>query len=1533
MKPLKNAHLKKRAMAALISSTLIAGTAVSVAPDALALTYTGSSAQIVGAYQSLSEQELRQFYSDGYKDLRNQPFDVNTFVLPNEVASGWCIDWGIDNPWNNEIGGYEVRKLTGASGRFGDGLGINDDVRLAAINVTKSLIKDYEQYQKNPSSNLVYQIQTKNRILQALLSNNLGSLNEIRGYFHENRLNKYLFSSLTGFDIIWKRQDVQGDGTPNYVLVKNANFQTVKENYTEGEYVTVLVPKNYNLNLNPKKHWTFQRIITIVQPGLPGPKPPPQKETIEETTTIPQDPSTVTTTETLPAHKTTTMVTESPRTVTATYTHPEVTVTERKELPTAYTTVRTTRPRQTVTETVKATPVVTTTTEVVGGETVTKTVTETPAPKTVTSTVEGEPTTVTETISDTPVVVTKPATTVTATHWSTPTRTTVVDVPGTTVTTTKTETPKPVTTTNTVTLTENYYTEKVYESVKEIHEYYYFAGFTKKDKSKEIELPGGIKGSWTFEVTKGRDIVIVERTEDGKLIITPKPGFEGEGDVEILITDERGNQYIYRVKVSDTITVKTQTNVTVNNFFYTLNPNGENRVKIIPLNPGDKIKNRVYIDENGVEHKVVPGSIKVDPDEQGVKVEVTDTNLRGQVVVTTVDESGNERENIVTIENTTSKFEVVREILSTSTAIVERRGGTFKIVEGNDLVDITEGDNDTWVITPKDKDREGKVVVVFTDKNGVEYKYTIDIKKDVNSGPVIRNYEIQSNGSVNIERRSEWDIKVISGDVEVTEGRGKLGGEGADQDIWTVKPRNGFTGEAIIHIIDKKTGTLIGVWNIQVNPAQDVDGFDFKENEPRNIVDRAVVDLTLGYNEVNSDGRVSNRFTFDVDQKFDSFDKMLEHYKKEYDGIIDFEKSKIAEDGDWKLVFKPGAKGQVQVLETALNFKDDANGKYEKITKFTYNVTPAPVRNLEYDVTSDNVLELEGTNLRVVDDNKDEAKKLVVDENSLPTGDTKSVKIEFNRNADGKIVLENLTDEGFVFERYTINVTPGRDAEVKPLEREMAWNATARIPGAKDDEAVITEGKDLVKIERDEKNDQFIITGMPDKTGLVKIQVKDARGVWAEYHLNMVAPKSGESTYTVSTNSEFRATLVNGKNSFLLVEGGEFFQEPKTTDGEWILKPKADAAGKSGVVEERDSNGSVLNRYTVNVVQGRVSTNRQQRSVIPVTGYTDIPPMKNGGKFFITSGSEYVTTSTVDGNFRVTAKPDTVGQVIRVEERDGKGTVLRTILLDIVPVDTAESGTLVSNGKSTGTNKDLPEIKYTNNPTTGTITITLPDGVKSFVPVENGGKVKSVKEKDGKVVVETDQGAPGDSLKYVLVDKNGNQSYVRTLKLNVKVTGETGNQTTKGSSELDGTCIAGIVGMTAPLLLAIPLGILSQVQIPGLEQVSAQVNAAIRQANDQIQRGLGIHNDDRARRAAGIQGAFAIENPQMIGLAAGALGAITLGLLAVDGVMRACGAGEYTSSYMVGKATGNETLMKGSSDKMPESKDKGTEENKPAEDK
>ena len=57
----------------------------------------------------------------------------------------------------------------------------------------------------------------------------------------------------------------------------------------------------------------------------------------------------------------------------------------------------------------------------------------------------------------------------------------------------------------------------------------------------------------------------------------------------------------------------------------------------------------------------------------------------------------------------------------------------------------------------------------------------------------------------------------------------------------------------------------------------------------------------------------------------------------------------------------------------------------------------------------------------------------------------------------------------------------------------------------------------------------------------------------------------------------------------------------------------------------------------------------------------------------------------------------------------------------------------------------------------------------------------------------------------------------------------------------------------------------------------------------------------------------------MLGLAAGSLAAITLGLLIVDGVMRACGQEEMTSSYKIGEAMDSEFLMHGSSGKSAES--------------
>lgn len=1501
---MKNANVKKRAMAGLISAALVSGATVVATPSAMAATF--SSAAIVDSYQALSEQELTQFYSyDPIVGNQKANQFQNTFLLPTQMGPGWCIDWGLPGPWDSVPGGYEVRKLTGHSGRFGEGLGINRDIQLAAINVTKSLIADYQQYEKRPDPTLEYRIRTQNRILQALLSNNPGALNEIRGHFYYGQLNTAMFRALTGFDIIWKKQDVTGDGTPNYVLVKNNNFRTVEENYNFGEYVTVLVPRNYNLDVNPKKNPTVQRIVTIVQPGLPGFEPKPGGGKTEVVVERPGQTETTVVTETRSATKTTQTITEAPRTVTETYTHPAVTVTERSTLPTVTRTTRVTRPVTVETKTVTPSPVTKHVTVTETTPAVTKTITEIPRPYITRETKTGKPTTVTETVSDVPVVVTKPASTVTATRWSTPTRTQVVDVPATTVTETRTVTPAPVTSTREVQITENYYTEKVYESVKEVEEFYYFAGFSQNDNSKIIEVPGAVKGSWTFEIIRGREIVDVERTDDGKLEIKPKHGFKGEGDVELLITDSEGNQYIYRIKVSDTIKVETQTNVKVNNFFYTINPDSQDRVKVIKKNRGDSV-DLVYIDADGNELQARPGELVLDEDENQVKIEVTNPELRGQVIVKITEESGNVRENIVTIENTTSKFDVTREILSTSSAVIERRGGTYRIISGEDKVTVTEGDNDTWVIKPKDANTEGEVVIEFTDNNGVRYHYTLVIQKDLNSGPVIREYSIETTDTVNIERRDEWEYRVISGDIDVTAGRGKI--DGKEGDVWTVKPRDGYTGQAIVHILDQKTGALIGVWKLDVNPSRQDNNFD-TDKRSREVLDRAIVDiyrgsdklepLIQGSGKTEADLRPRNRLRFDVDNP-----------QETYKDIIDFDRSTLGE-GDWKLRFKEGAEGEVTVVEEQLSFHGNPNGEYKSIVEYTYKVSPAPVRKMEYDITSDNTLDLTGTKLRFKD--KEAAKNLVAENTDL-SDDNAVLKLDFKYGANGTLVIENRTEDGFLFEEYTINVKPGRNSNVKPLERVMTWNSTARIPGSTDDEYRIKEGAEFIEITRDQANNQFVITGKEGKTGTAVIEVKDARGVWAEYRLTIKEPAKGELTYQVSTNSEFRATIVNDKHTFTLAEGSTHFKTPSREGNDWVLQPKEGAAGNYGIVHETDENGKVINRYRINIVEGKSRKIHEQRSIIPVGGYTDIPKMQNGGKFEVVTGGEYVTTETVDGTFRVNAKEGTEGKLVRVEERDDNDRVLRMVFLEIVPAGIAQSGQIAP-GRVNGTNVDLAEVDIVQN-NNNDITINFPDDIADLILTRGAEKIREIERTDTGIIAKPVEGASGE-VGYVVVDRGGNQSYQRNLTITIedKNTQNVGS----GSSEDLGKCLGALAGALSPLLLLIPVGILAQVQIPGLEGVSAQVNAAIREANDYIQRGLGIYDRERAERAAQAQGAFNVQvvNPEFIGLAAGTLGVITYGLLVADAVLRACGAGEYTSSYQIGKALDNETLMGGSSGEIP----------------
>ena len=1396
---LHNANLKKRIMTAMVTGVMATGAVVS-APLAEAASEKTSSQQIVGAYEKLSGADLAR-----YDQIRQQTVSEDQAIdlLPSSVGAGWCIDWGLGNPW--DTGNYEVRKLTGASGRVGDGDRISEDIHIAAINVVKALQKDYKAYADGDTSK-ADAIEAKNAILRALLSNQLGYLNQAREdvkKFHNSQ-----FESLTGFRI--DRHDAP-KGEPNYYLIKLDRHDEIAKTVKPGEYVTVLVPLGYDFNIVPEK--SFQRLIPVPQPGLEeDPKPKPSEETTPKTTE--------------PIVETVT-ITESP--VTTTVTRPQEVVTT---VPQPGTTV--TQPGTTVTQ---------------PGTTVTE-----PGP----------------TVTEPGTTVTQPGTTVTRPEQVT---TVTSTNPAVTETVTTTITPEPKITTTTVTDVEKYFVEKYYERVKEVSEYYYFAGFTYGEKSKVIEMPEKIGNKWTFEIIKGSDIVIVERSEDGKLVITPREDFEGEGEVEILITDDKGNQHIYRIKVTDTVAVKDSLNVKVNNFFYTLNAGSEDRITTIPWKPGEDIDWGLGYDKDGNLIQPEHGEVEILKDEENGTVTVkAGEDYTGNVIVRITEDSGEVRENIVTVENKTSKFDVTREILNTSTAKIEYRGGDYKILGDGDKKVTIEQDGDVWVVTPKDG-ATGDVEIVFTDENGFEYKYTLKLIDDKNAGPSVTHreleYKSETPDTLFIEYIENHTAEIVAGDdVAKIEKKG---------DNWIVTPTNPEGGQATVHIKDEN-GRLVAVWIVDIAPQAEQDVENQEVN--RKVNDRATVEISRGSIDFNR---------LEVTEG-------AEYLTEGADG------SDFGDKDNLNLKFKPVPEGETRTVKV-VEYAKTADGE-KPVKTYTYTVEPSPVREMNYTITADNELKLYGTKFRVA-----KGGDLLAEQ---PEKDASEIKVTPKRDAKGTLVIENVSDDGYVFERYTFEITPGRSAEVTPENTTMGWNQTATIASEDGEKVEVLEGEDLVDVTRE--GDKLLVTGEnKKKTGKALIQVSDERGVYAKYEITLTEPKrNGLYTYKISTSTEFQATLVNEENRFQVIKGADAFEAPEEKNGQWILRPKADKVGETGIVAEYNKDGEEINRYKLEIVESKTTGARQQTDFLIEGDAKELKKLDEGNKVVVVSGSDLVDLKDNGGSVALTAKNGSAGKVVRAEERNSNGDLVRTISYAIYP-----AGTRTAEGNVISENNDLPVVIENSIKNDSPVNVTFPDNVNEIVFTKGKEYFEEVKKTDEGVTL-----VPRKDLKdgtyeasYLLVGPDGQAYGEREIEINVNVESGTRVEEKGSSAELDGKCIAGIVGLTAPLLLAIPLGILSQVQIPGLEGVSAQINGAIQQANDQIQRGLGIYDEDRAQRAAGIQGAFSIENPQMLGMAAGALGAISLGLLAVDGVMRACGAEEYTSSYMIGKATDNETLMNGSSGK------------------
>ena len=197
----------------------------------------------------------------------------------------------------------------------------------------------------------------------------------------------------------------------------------------------------------------------------------------------------------------------------------------------------------------------------------------------------------------------------------------------------------------------------------------------------------------------------------------------------------------------------------------------------------------------------------------------------------------------------------------------------------------------------------------------------------------------------------------------------------------------------------------------------------------------------------------------------------------------------------------------------------------------------------------------------------------------------------------------------------------------------------------------------------------------------------------------------------------------------------------------------------------------------------------------------------------------------------------------------------------------------------------INEIKPGATEITGTgrpgedITVTFPDGKTATTTVDENGNW-SVKVPSG-TKLETGQ-------KVTVTDGDGN--------------------TAEATVGIDaGKCAATAVGFGLPLLALIPLGLATQMEIPGLSDFVAQANAQVQAANTQIQQQLGLFNPQIAAQVDAVNKQLAQFGTDAATVAGG-LALIAAGILAGTILYNNCspnGGGSSVTDLRLEGSSGN----------------------------
>ena len=307
--------------------------------------------------------------------------------------------------------------------------------------------------------------------------------------------------------------------------------------------------------------------------------------------------------------------------------------------------------------------------------------------------------------------------------------------------------------------------------------------------------------------------------------------------------------------------------------------------------------------------------------------------------------------------------------------------------------------------------------------------------------------------------------------------------------------------------------------------------------------------------------------------------------------------------------------------------------------------------------------------------------------------------------------------------------------------------------------------------------------------------------------------------------------------------------------------------------EEQDTGVKVTNPDE----DTKVSAKDEDKNDVPVK-------IDEDGKVIVTPGED------VDGPINVTIEdPDLPGGKVEVEvpvnghekDRDDNGS------------DASEKTEVDSSGvkpvEPTDEKQDTG-IKVTNPGEDTTVSATDEDGNKVPAEIDKDGNVVVTpgEDVDGPITVVVEDPDLDGGKAEIEVPVEGHEKGVDDNKKPAKPGKDL-------SSNLSQRCINTGLGVGIPLLFLIPVGLASQMNIPGLKDFVAPINKQIQNLNTQLQKQAGVFNGPLAGKVAGIDAQlkrFGADYQQV----AGAVALIAAGALAIGLIADACAPGAGSSN-------------------------------------